>query len=214
MNSITDPRRYDPEKGVFLGVDGGGTKTAFALLETATAGSSPPPWRPAATTSDRASTWSRTCCAPARAPCARAAKAAVPPDRRHPRVLRPPRLRRGQQRHRDAQRDPRPCPGTPALRLRQRHGRGLGRLPGGRRRRQRHRGHRLHDLRRARRPLAACGRLGRAVRRRGVRLLDRRPRPERPSPRCPTDGSPPARCTPGWPPTCSSPPTWTSSTWS
>lgn len=33
MNSNTDPKRYGPEKDVFLGVDGGGTKTAFALLD-------------------------------------------------------------------------------------------------------------------------------------------------------------------------------------
>ena len=46
---------------------------------------------------------------------------------------------------------------------------------GARRRRQRHRRHRVDDLRRARRPRPAGRRVGRAVRRRGVGVLDRDP---------------------------------------
>ena len=82
--------------------------------------------------------------------------------------------------------DPRPRP----LQLRQRHGVRLGRLAGAARRHQRHQRHRIDDLRRTRRARPSRRRLGRAVRRRGIRVLDRcagpqRVQPDERRPRCP-----------------------------
>ena len=68
--------------------------------------------------------------------------------------------------------DPRARP----LPLRQRHGLRLGRFAGPGARRERRERHRVHQLRRARRPPRPRRRLGRAVRRRGFRVLAGGPR--------------------------------------
>ena len=111
------------------------------------------------------------------------ARRAVPPgghrrQRRHPRLLRSARLRRGQ-RGADAARRPAGAAARPSpLPLRQRHGLRLGRLARRRGRHQHRRRHRLDRLWRAPGQGRARRRLGRDLRRRRLRLLDRGAGPE------------------------------------
>ena len=156
---------------MYLGVDGGGTKTAYALID--------------ARRRARASHVGAEHQSPGRRLRSGAGAAASKASARR---SRSGRLRRpasafaffglpayGEDSATTAQLDAMPSALLDAsqLPLRQRHGLQLGGLARLRRRHQRHRGHRLDGLRRVRGPTGALRRLGRADRRRRLRLLDR-----------------------------------------
>ena len=149
-NGAVDMARY-------LGVDGGGSKTALALIDDAGGVIA----RATAPTSyyfnDGFDVVEKSLAQGVTDICA---QAGIATGRYRRGVLRPSRLRRGQRRHRATRRRPRRRARPRPVQLRQRHGVWLGRVARRRGRHQRHQRNRVDDLRRAARRRPPGRRLG------------------------------------------------------
>ena len=160
---------------MFLGVDGGGTKTAYAIVDAEGRLRASHVGTTIAHLADGLDAARARLTEGLEAVLAQA-DGNVP--RRRLCVRRVARLRRRRRHDRRARRAAGCRPGARPLSLRQRHGLQLGGLARLRRRDQRHCRHGVHGLRRVRGPPGALRRLGRADRRRGLGVLDRARRHE------------------------------------